>query len=339
VHDGAVARRTLRRQHAAVRISLVIPTLNAGPLLDEVLAGIRSQQGVVFDELLAIDSGSRDGTVERLQKAGFRVVSIDKREFDHGRTRDRGIASTTGDIVVLMVQDATPQGTDWLAKMVAPFADPQVAGVWCRQIPRPKCQPVLDRRIRGWPGWGEGVTVKKLPDGKKLEDLPPFEQLMLCAFDNVASAIRRSVWQQFPLGPRRFGEDVWFGKRVIAAGLALAHQGGTCVMHSHDRSAWAEGKRTFCDHRNLYALFGLHGIKTREAVEGAIQHATVEHCDYVRSLKLPPEQEAKALRWTEDYVKWQCWGQYLGARASMKLPGPEGMFLRLLGKRLERGIG
>jgi rhamnosyltransferase len=334
-----VAPNPASRQHPPVRISLVIPTLNAGPLLDDVLAGIQRLEGTVFDEMLAIDSGSKDGTIERLQRAGFRIASIQKSDFDHGSTRDRGIAMTTGDIVVLMVQDATPQSSDWLQKMVEPFADPQVAGVWCRQIPRPGCQPVLDRRIRGWPGWGEGVTVKKLPPGKKLAELAPFDQLMLCAFDNVASAMRRSVWERFKLGPRRFGEDIYFGKRVIDAGLAIAHQGGTCVMHSHDRSAWAEGKRTFCDHRNLNSLFGLVGIPTREAVESAIKHATPEHCDYVRSLKLPPEQEAKALRWTEEYVKWQCWGQFLGAKAGARLPGPEGMFYRLLGKRLERGIG
>ena len=144
---------------SGARISLVIPTYNAGPLLDDVLAGIQNLRDVTFDEKVAIDSGSSDGTVEKLQRAGFRVESIDKRTFDHGSTRDRGIAATTGDIVVLMVQDATPQGSDWLQKMVEPFGNPQVAGVWCRQIPRAKCQPVLKRRILGWPGWGEGVTV------------------------------------------------------------------------------------------------------------------------------------------------------------------------------------
>jgi rhamnosyltransferase len=316
-----------------------MPTLNAGPLLDEVLAAILAQRTPNFDELVAIDSGSRDGTVERLLRAGFRVASIAKGDFDHGGTRDRGIGMTTGDVVVLLVQDATPQGTDWLAKMVAPFADPQIAGVWSRQIPRQRCQPVMKRRILGWPGWGEGVTKKVLPEGKRLADLPPFEQLMLCAFDNVASAMRRTAWQRFPLGPRRFGEDVWFGKRVIEAGLALAHQGGAVAMHSHDRSPWAEGKRTFCDHRNLRGLFGLVGIPTREAVDGAIKNATPEHVDYVKSLGLPPDEEARCVRWTEEYVKWQCWGQFLGAKAGSKLPGVEGMFYRMLGKRLERGIG
>jgi rhamnosyltransferase len=323
----------------AVRISLVMPTWNAGPLLDEVLAAIRAQRAPAFDELVAVDSGSRDGTVERLQRAGFTVRGIPQREFDHGATRDLGIGMSTGDVVVLLVQDATLQGDDWLARMVEPFADPQVAGVWCRQTPRAKCQPVMRRRINGWPGWGEGVTKKRLADGQRLADLPPFDQLMLCAFDNVASAVRRTAWQRFPLGPRRFGEDVHFGKRAIDAGWTLAHQGGAVVVHSHDRSAWSEGKRTFCDHRNLRALFGLVGIPTYAAVKAGIPDATREHCDYVRSLKLPPADEAAALSWTRDYVKWQVWGQYLGAKAGAAPGGWRGALLRWLGKRLERGIG
>jgi rhamnosyltransferase len=322
-----------------VSIALVMPTWNAGPLLDEVLAAILAQKDVVFDELQAIDSGSTDGTVERLQRAGFRVASIPQREFDHGGTRDRAIALTRSEHVALLVQDATIQGHDWLARMVAPFDDPQVAGVWCRQIPRAKCQPVMKRRILGWPGWGDGVTKKRLPDGKSLDDLQPFDRLMLCAFDNVASCLRRTAWERFPLGPRRFGEDVFFGKRAIAAGMTLAHQGGAVVMHSHDRSAWAEGKRTFCDHRNLRQLFGLVGIPDRACLQGAIEHGTKEHCDYVRSLGLPADEEAAAMKWTVEYVKWQCWGQYVGAMAGADLPSPEGTFLRLLGKRLERGIG
>ena len=322
-----------------MRISLVMPTWNAGPLLEEVIAAVRALEGVTFDELVAVDSGSTDGTLERLRDGGFTVHGIPQREFDHGATRDRGIRETTGDVVVLLVQDATLQGRDWLAKMVAPFEDPDVAGVWCRQVPRPKCQPVLDRRIRGWPGRGEVVSKRQLEPGQQLSELKPFDQLMHSAFDNVASAVRRTVWERFPLGPRRFGEDVYFGKRVIEAGLAIAHQGEAAVIHSHDRSAWSEGKRTFCDHRNLHRLFGLVGIPTREAVKRAIVDSTKEHLDYVRSLGLPPEQEAPALEWTRDYCKWQCWGQYLGAKAGADPKGLKGVFFRWLGRRLERGIG
>lgn len=316
-----------------------MPTWNAGPLLDEVLASVNALEGVTFDELVAVDSGSKDGTQQRLRAAGFDVHTIPQREFDHGSTRDLGISRTTGDFVVLLVQDATLQGRDWLQKMVAPFDDPQVAGVWCRQIPRPKCQPVMKRRVSGWPGWGDGVTIKKLPEGKALDDLQPFDQLFTCAFDNVASCVRRSVWQQFPLGPRRFGEDIHYGKRVVAAGHAIAHQGGCAVMHSHDRTAWSEGKRTFCDHRNLHRLFGLVGIPDREALKGALKGSTEEHVAYVESLELPADERAAAIAWTKEYCKWQCWGQFLGAKAGADPKGLKGVFFRWLGKRLEKGIG
>ena len=322
-----------------MRTSLVMPTWNAGPLLDEVLASILALEGVTFDELRAVDSGSTDGTQERLRGAGFDVEVIPQREFDHGGTRDRGIRATTGDVVVLLVQDATLVGTDWLARMLEGFEDPDVAGVWCRQIPREGCQPVLDRRIRGWPGRGEVLSTRKLEAGQSLADLEPFDRLMHSAFDNVASAVRRSAWERFPLGPRRFGEDVYFGKRCIEAGLAIAHQGAACVVHSHDRSAWSEGKRTFCDHRNLRRLFGLVGIPNREALKGALEHSTKEHCDYVRSLGLRAEEERAALAWTRDYCRWQCWGQYLGAKAGADPAGLEGVFFRWLGRRLERGVG
>jgi glycosyltransferase involved in cell wall biosynthesis len=321
-----------------VRVSLVMPTWNAGPLLDEVLGAVKAQQPG-FDECIAIDSGSTDGTVERLQRAGFTVTSIPQREFDHGSTRDRGIATSSGDVVVLLTQDATPQGTDWLQRVLAPFADPQVAGVWCRQTPRPGCQPILERRIRGWPGYGEELHLQRLAPGQALEALPPMQQLLLCAFDNVASAVRRTAWERFPLGPRRFGEDIWFGVRVIRAGLALAHQGSAVVMHSHSRTAFAEGRRTFCDHRNLRPLFGLVNFPDLGSLWRGLPLARQEHLAYIEGLALEPAAKAAAMRWTRAYIRWQCWGQYLGTKAAVAKPGWRGWFWRWLGSSLERGIG
>lgn len=321
-----------------MRISLVMPTWNAGTLLEEVLCSIRAQRGAAFDDLCAIDSGSRDGTVDRLRRFGFSVTSIPNADFEHGRTRDLGIAQVKGDLVVLLVQDATPQGDDWLAKMIEPFSAPEVAGVWSRQIPRPNCQPVLARRIKGWPGWGQGQRIQRLPSGKLLADFQPVDQLMLCAFDNVASAVRRSVWEEFPFGPRRYGEDVAFGKRVIQAGYSIVHQGGAVVMHSHDRDPWVEGKCTFCDHRNLSELFGLCVIPSLSDLRDGVAVTTAGFVDYVLSLGLPPSQEALAVEWTKKYVRWQCWGQFLGARAGLSRRGIKRLLYWTIGKVLEKGV-
>ena len=243
-----------------VRASLVMPTLNAGPLLDRVLAGLDAQRGETLAQRIAIDSGSTDGTQQRLERAGFAVTTIDKRNFDHGSTRDLGIGKTDCDVVVLLTQDAVPLGSDWLAGMVRPFADDRVAAVWCKQVPRPDCPPVIARRIKQWLGDGTQARVQELRAGETLEDLAPLERLNRCALDNVASALRRSVWERFPLGPRRFGEDLAFGMRVIAAGHRVVFEPRAVVEHSHSRTPFAEGKRTFCDHRNLREMVGLVAI-------------------------------------------------------------------------------
>ena len=52
------------------RVSIVIPTLNAGAVLDEVLAAIARQDGGFKPEIVAIDSGSTDNTLTRLRETG-----------------------------------------------------------------------------------------------------------------------------------------------------------------------------------------------------------------------------------------------------------------------------
>ena len=74
-------------------------------------------------------------------------------------------------------------------------------------------------------------------------------------------------------------------------------------------------------------------------VDLGLEHSTKEHCDYVKGLGLPSDAEAAAIEWTRAYCKWQCWGQYLGAKAGAEPAGLKGVFFRWLGRRLERGIG
>ena len=120
-----------------MKSSLVIPTLNAGPLLEEVLDAVDRQPGAAELERVAIDSGSTDGTVGCLERHGFRVAVIDKREFNHGATRDVAIERATGEVIVLLTQDATPADAQWLPRLLACYDDSQVGAAYCRQIPRP----------------------------------------------------------------------------------------------------------------------------------------------------------------------------------------------------------
>src|SRR5215472_446681 len=127
-------------------ISVVIPTLNGAGTLPAVLETIARQRVDLPVEVLAVDSGSTDGTVSLLQRSRVDVASIPSHTFDHGSTRNLALGSARGDLVVLLVQDAVPVSDDWLATLTAPFrSDTRLAGTFARQEPRPDADAITRR--------------------------------------------------------------------------------------------------------------------------------------------------------------------------------------------------
>jgi len=296
--------------------SLVVPTLNAGPVLGDLLDALDRQEGAVPLERIAVDSGSSDGTVERLRDRGFEVLSIPRREFDHAATRDLAIGRSRGEVVVLLTQDAVPADGGWLRALLEPYADPRVAGVYGRQIPRPGCNPILAERLRSWTAGRTEPVVQEVESEAALEALPPLQRLARCGFDNVASSVRRSAWEKIPFGRRPFGEDVAWGKRIILAGWRIVFQPRSAVVHSHDRSPLAEARRLYCDHQNLNDLVGVTVLPTlREALRSARAQREA-HLRLLGGLDLSPADRARWERWARRYAWGEALGTFLGARSA-----------------------
>ena len=125
---------------ALPRVSILLVTKNGAGYLAEVLDGIgRQRGGFQLEEIIAVDSGSRDGSVEILRKAGARVLTIPAAAFGHGKTRNLAASHACGDYLVFLTQDATPATADWLENLLAPLvADPLVVGAYSRHTPRPR---------------------------------------------------------------------------------------------------------------------------------------------------------------------------------------------------------
>ena len=299
-----------------MKASLVIPTWNAGPLLEEVLTAVDAQPGADRLERIAIDSGSSDGTADVLRRHGFAVRTIPQSEFNHGATRDLGIEQSSGDVIVLLTQDATPADRNWLPALLAAYADPAVDAAWCRQIARPDCNPLLRRRIEEWMGDRSTLSLQRLPEGKAFADLEPMQRLRLSAFDNVASSVRRTSWQRYRFGWRRFGEDVTFGKRGVEGGGCIAFVPESAVVHSHRTTPKQEGKRVYCDHQNLFALFGLRVIPDLAHCRAAVRDGGAHFLRQVAEEQgLTDAQRRELEQWAVGYAKWTAWGQYLGANS------------------------
>jgi rhamnosyltransferase len=222
-----------------------------------VLSRVRSQQLESTPRLLVVDSGSTDGTAELARRWADRVLAIDPASFDHGATRALAIRETDSDLVAFLVQDALPAGRHWLAPLVAAFADRQVAGAYSRQLPREGGNFfVIDRQSRS-PIGGSSWRRQEIRDRLAFERQPAIDRLTACTFDNVASCVRRQVALEIELRRVRFGEDVDWAQRVLAAGHAIVYEPASAVYHSHDRGAWYELRRAYVSHQQLNRAFGL----------------------------------------------------------------------------------
>jgi rhamnosyltransferase len=251
---------------------VVIPTRDGGPRLREVLEALRGQDTRRVVEVVAVDSGSRDDTVSTLRAGGARVLSVPAPSFDHGLTRNEGIAAARGALVVLLTQDAVPAGAGWLEALLAPLQDPAVAGVYARQVPRPEATALTARNVAAWLAGVDEGRVQSLAAAGSWEALAPLSRYHLCCFDHVCAALRRAAWERFPYRAAPFAEDLEWGREVIRAGFSLVYEPRAVVLHSHDRSLAYEYRRTYACHRRLYALFGLRTVpRARDVLRNTLR--------------------------------------------------------------------
>jgi glycosyltransferase involved in cell wall biosynthesis len=229
-------------------ISIIIPTKNAGPEFRDTLAAIRRQAHE--SEIVVVDSGSSDGTLDIALQFRARTISIPPESFNHGETRNFGIRHSTGRFCVMLVQDAIPVGETWLEELISPFSDARVVGVTGAQVPRPDSDPVGRWQVQYRKRFlGEEMRVQELENWDHFTSLSFQERLRLVSFDNVCSALRREFWEKNPFQRLPFAEDLDWGVRAIAAGRRIVYNPSTCVIHSHSRPAAYHMRRSYLSGR------------------------------------------------------------------------------------------
>src|SRR5690606_28347092 len=117
-------------------VNVFIPTLNAGKRWSEVIENLRSQSYPV-SEVVIVDSGSKDETLSEKFTQGFKIIAIDKKDFDHGGTRQMAVGQfPDADIYLFITQDAILANTRAVEIMVEAFKrNPRLGMVFGRQLP------------------------------------------------------------------------------------------------------------------------------------------------------------------------------------------------------------
>lgn len=222
----------------ASRAAVIVLTLNAEAHLPALLGAI-AQASPAPGRVLFVDSASTDATVTRVLAAGHAVHAIRRADFGHGRTRNEA-ARLCGEaeFLVFLTQDAIPQGSDWLARLLQPFADPDVALAFGRQLPRAEAG-AAERFAREF-------NYPDAPDRSTRADLATRGiKAVFCS--NSFAAYRRSALESVGGFPERLplGEDMAVALRLLESGHARVYEPAARAVHSHDYGVQEEFKRYF----------------------------------------------------------------------------------------------
>ncbi len=202
-----------------------MPTLDGGVQFQRLIRHLTELKGRLGVEVMVIDSDSRDGTPERARSAGLDVYAIEQARFGHGRTRNLGVRLTSGDVVCFLTQDVLPVTPDWPLRFAEALAEPGVAGVYGRQVPRDASTMEMFFVALNYPD--EPLRFEPQPGGHH-----PRPGRVL--FSNAFSAVRRDVIEEIPFadGAETSEDQIW-AHQALAAGHSIVYRHDTEALHAH----------------------------------------------------------------------------------------------------------
>ncbi|WP_312079973.1 glycosyltransferase [Leclercia sp.] len=258
------------KQKNKVKASVIIPTLNGGDILKKVIDKLLVQIAPWQFEIVVVDSGSTDGTVEFLKSRKVVLHEIEKSQFQHGRTRNLAIQMSKGDYIAVLTQDALPYDDYWLYNMVTSLEHyPNAAGAFGKHFAWPDADPFTKRDLEAHFNNFENhpYCVSKDTSLEKWESNDLSWQQFLHFYSDNNSIMRRSVWNKIPYPEVTFGEDQAWAWEIIKAGYQKIYCKHGAVYHSHNFDEGNTEKRAMEEALFFKEVFGYSMIDKKKFKE------------------------------------------------------------------------
>ncbi len=213
-------------------VSVVVRARDEARALGRTLDALGGQD--VPSEVIVVDSGSRDHTVEIAAQRGAGVLHSEAAPFSFGAALNQGAAAARAPVVVALSAHAVAPDRGWLGRVLATMADPAVA-CCC----------------------GE----RRGPDGRLLAGALRQDAALLAArpywgYSNGAGAFRAELWRR-----RGFREDLpgsedreW-SRWALAGGMLCVVDPALVVDHDHSRDPLPACFRRYAREHRGFAMY------------------------------------------------------------------------------------
>lgn len=201
-------------------ISIIIRTLNEEKNIGNLLKALQEQSHKDF-EIIIVDSGSVDKTLEIARQFPVRIKEIESRDFTFGYALNIGCKEAKGECLVFASAHVLPTNNRWLENLIAPFNDERVAMVYGRQFGDPGAK------------YSEKRDFERLFGGSAFNSKVPLDYA-----NNANAAIRQSLWQEQPFDEYLFGlEDIDWARTMLKRGHLIHYEPQAAIYHIH-RESW-----------------------------------------------------------------------------------------------------
>jgi 2-desacetyl-2-hydroxyethyl bacteriochlorophyllide A dehydrogenase len=225
--------------------TVLIRTFNEARRLPALLQSLEQQAYRDF-EIVVVDSGSVDGTREIAQRAGAKVIRIDRDHFTFGYSLNVGVGSGLGRFIAIVSAHTLPVDEHWLGSLVAPLSEPTVAMVYGRQCGAPESK------------FSEVQDLRRTFGAERLVLRPPN-----FFANNANAAIRRELWMEHPFDAALTGlEDIDWARCWMQKGYDVVYEPAAAIYHIHEES-WQQVRRRY--YREAVAARRI-GLKRRREI-------------------------------------------------------------------------
>ena len=219
-------------------VDVVIPSYRPDEKFSRLMKKLQEQEypiGTIF--VINTKAGRFPKEVEQMEKV--KVSHIERREFDHGATRDMGMQMSKAEIVVFMTQDAVPADEYVIGNLVKVLEEDEMTGAaYARQLAASGCNYI------------EKYTRKfNYPENSRIKSKEDLQEMGIKTFfcSNVCAAYKRNIYEKAGGFCKKtiFNEDMILAGHMINAGYKVAYVAEARVIHSHNYTGMQQFHRNF----------------------------------------------------------------------------------------------